>query len=171
MKIIYISSEKLIHCSLWISSFCSLKYNTGIFTIQIFDSDKRKASQRSRFHKLTVLKLPAHRHELLIQLLDSFLIEIPLYFWHYICKFFFFSLPVKHLFSWFHFIFSDFSADFHPFFIKLCYFIINFIKCFSQFSKRCHFFSSDAPKFFFSQQYSIFFFQNLHVYKINDKLR
>ena len=130
MEIIDIFAKKLVHCGLTVCPFCPLEHDPGILLVQVIDPDKRQPPQSPRLDKLTVLKLPAHGHELLVQFLNAFLVKLSGYLRRNIRQFFFLSLPVKHFASGLYFIFSDFTADFHPLFIKfrdLVVYLIEFI--------------------------------------------
>ena len=71
-----IHAKELMHGSLAVSPFCSLKNDTCVFPIQILDLDKRQPAQGPGFHKQLILQFPAHGHQLLVELLNPFFVEI-----------------------------------------------------------------------------------------------
>ena len=109
----------------------SRKYDPCISRMERGNADKRKSPKGTGLHQLLILKLPAHRHQLLVQLMYTFSVKFSGHLALHTFQLLTLPLAVKDLSAILDFIFSHLSAEIHSLFKQFHDLVIYRIQLFS----------------------------------------
>ena len=133
MEAVHIVAEISPHRRMAVRTLNALVHDPDIFPVDIIHLDKWQAPRGTILLKQLILQLPAHRHDLLKELLDPVPVKIIVCHRLQLCQLFMLTLFVKYFLSIRDLVTRHFGTHTHPLLKQLYHLLINFVNFLTQF--------------------------------------